>query len=225
MKNLKTYHQLFENTQELTPEQIEWLDECSDNWTVNPQTGLVDVDGSFSCTGQDLTDFKGVRFGVVRAYFSCEDNRLTSLEGSPQEAEGFYCDDNQLTSLVGSPKRVGLDFFCNNNQLTSLEGAPQEIGSDFNCSNNQLTSLEGAPQKIGGMFKCVNNPVSEDTLRSIFYQMEDEMSYQEAVESLWSEIPLEDQMLLYKPEFEWVGPEEIKRLELIRAYHGFKGMI
>jgi hypothetical protein len=50
-------------------------------------------------------------------------------------------------------------------------------------------------------------------------------SYIKAVESLWSKIPLEDQVLLYRPEFEWVSPEERRKLEALKAYHGFKGMI
>ena len=164
MKNLKTYSQLFESVGELTPEQIEWLDSCTQGtWTLNPQTGLVDVKGDSDCSDQELTDFKGVRFGVVSG-----------------------------------------DFYCRDNQLTSLEGAPQEVGGDFSCNNN---------------------PVSEKTLRRIFSRMKKGKSYIQAVESLWSKIPLEDQALLYRPEFEWVEPEERRKLEAMRAYHGFKGMI
>jgi len=55
--------------------------------------------------------------------------------------------------------------------------------------------------------------------------MEKRRSYLQAVESLWNEIPLEDQALLYRPEFEWVSPEERRKLEAMRAYRGFKGMI
>jgi hypothetical protein len=50
-------------------------------------------------------------------------------------------------------------------------------------------------------------------------------SYLRAVESLWSEIQSEDQALLYRPEFEWVDPEERRKLEALQAYQGFKGMI
>jgi hypothetical protein len=186
MKNLKTYHQLFENVSvELTPEQIEWLDECIDGtWALNPQTGLVDVKGNFSCIRQGLTDFKGVKFGVVSGSFDCD-----------------------------------------NNQLTSLEGAPQKVGNDFSCTGNQLTSLEGAPQKVGVDFFCYHNPVTNEILKKIFSHMKREKSYVKAVESLWSKIPLEDQILLYRPEFEWVSPEEVRKLEAMRAYQGFKGMI
>ena len=225
MKNLKTYR-MFESSVALTPEQIEWLDECTNvTWQLNPQTGLVDVEGSFDCRGQGLRDFKGVRFGDVGGYFRCSENQLTSLDGAPQEVGNFYCHNNQLTTLEGAPQKVGVDFICSNNQLTSLEGAPQKVGVGFNCSNNQLTSLEGAPQKVGLSFNCENNPVSEKTLSSIFSRMEKVGSYLKAVESLWPEIPVEDQALLYRPEFEWVGPDERKKLDALRAYQGFKGMI
>ena len=209
VKNLKTYSQLFENVGELTPEQVKWLDYCTkyggNTWTLNPQTGLFDVDGDFNCSGQGLTDFKGIRFGVV--------------------SKDFYCSYNQLTSLEGAPQEVGVDFECNNNQLTSLEGAPQKVGAGFYCEKNQLTSLEGAPREIGRDFYCEDNPVSEEILKSIFSLMEKRKSYLQAVESLWNEIPLEDQALLYRPEFEWVSPEERRKLEAMRAYYGIKGMI
>jgi len=211
----------------LTEEQVQWLNKCADGtWKINPQTGLVDVKGNFECFGQGLTDFKGVKFGVVSGSFNCADNQLTSLDGAPQKVgEHFSCRNNQLTSLEGSPQRVGWDFDCSNNQLTSLEGSPQRVGWDFDCGYNQLTSLEGAPLESGQDFYCGGNPVSEETLDRIFYRMKEGKSYIQAVESLWSDIPLEDRVLLYRPEFEWVSPEEIRKLEALKAYHGIKGMI
>ena len=132
MKNLKTY-KMFESSAELTPEQIEWLDNCTKGtWKMNPETGLVDVDGSFSCSGQGLTNFKGVRFGVIGGLFSCGNNQLTSLEGAPQV--------------------VGSDFYCNNNQLTSLEGAPQVVEGDFICYHNPVSN-----KTLSSIFSLMKN--------------------------------------------------------------------
>ncbi len=239
---------MFESSVALTPEQVEWLDKCTKGtWQLNPRTGRVDVDSDFDCDNQGLSDFKGVRFGVVRGYFYCNNNQLTSLEGAPQKVGGdFYCDDNQLTSLEGAPQKVGLyfscqdnqlttlegapqevggNFYCDNNQLTTLEGAPREVGGEFFCSKNQLTSLEGAPREVGGDFRCYDNPVSEKILKSIFRLMKKGESYMKTVESLWTEIPVEDQVLLYRPEFKWVVGDERRKLEALKAYQGFKGMI
>ena len=70
MRHIKEYNQLFESTQELTQEQKDWLDKCTrGSWVVNPQTGLVDVNGNFFCGEQDLDSFKGVRFGTVSGHF------------------------------------------------------------------------------------------------------------------------------------------------------------
>ena len=252
----------------LTEEQIKWLNQCTrGTWQLNPQTGLVDVDGSFHCSKQDLSDFKGVRFGVVEEDFRCEKNLLTSLVGAPRKVGGsFECDNNRLTSLEGAPREVGVDFYCRDNQLTTLEGAPQEVGGDFycyrnqlttlegaprevgwcfNCQANQLTSLAGAPQKVGrdfycednlltslegapqkvGSFSCGNNPVSDEALKSIFSRMEKGESYLKAVESLWSEIPVDDQALLYRPEFKWIGAEEVKKLQAVGRFNKIKGIL
>ena len=184
MKRILSY-KLFEEhkTTELTKEQVEWLDKCTKgSWELNPETGLVDIDGNFRCDKQDLTDFKGVRFGTIGRSFSCINNQLSSLEGSPKEVggdfdcsfnqltslegapnevgEGFYCGNNQLTNLEGSPKIVGGNFYCRYNNLTSLKGAPVSIGSDFSCSFNQLTSLDGAPVSVEGGFFCHNNQLA-----------------------------------------------------------------
>ena len=226
MKNLKTY-KMFESSVALTPEQVEWRDECTEGtWQLNPRTGLVDVDGDFDCIEQGLSDFKGVRFGVIKRDFECRSNQLTTLEGAPREVRGgFNCSDNQLTSLKGAPREVGKDFSCEDNQLTSLKGAPREVRGHFSCENNQLTTLERAPREVGGGFYCGNNPVSRKTLKNIFSRMEKGESYLKAVGSLWTEIPVEDQTLLYRPEFEWVGTDERRKLDALRAYQGFKGMI
>jgi hypothetical protein len=124
MKHVTSYN-LFESESEpirtvFTKEQLNWLDKCTENsWKYNPSTGLVDINGDFYCSGQNLQDFKGVRFGTV--------------------GRGFSCKNNQLTTLVGAPQSVGGDFNCHNNQLTTLVGAPQSVGDGFLCSGNPVT--------------------------------------------------------------------------------------
>ena len=143
------------------------------------------------------------------------------------DVDGYFdCSWQGLSDFKGVRfGKIGGKFYCDNNQLTTLEGAPREVGGYFSCDNNQLTTLEGAPQKVGGSFYCKDNPVSEKTLKSIFGLMKKGKSYLEATESIWPEIPVEDQILLYRPEFEWVVGDERKKLDALRAYQGFKGMI
>jgi len=233
MKNIKRYQELFESQIGLTKEQTEWLDECTrGKWTLNPQTGLVDVDGSFTCDYQGLTDFKGVRFGVVTGSFWCYSNELTSLKGAPLEVKGdFDCSENELTSLKDAPQKVGGDFNCGHNELTSLEGAPREVkghfdcsnneltslkdapqkvDGDFYCSNNELTSLEGAPQKVGMDFYCHGNPVSESALENIYDRMQSGMSWPDAVVAEWDSIESGEDKILLAPYNPNLSQEEIK---------------
>ena len=185
MRHIKGYNQLFESQQELTQEQKDWLDKCTDGtWEINPQTGLIDVYGDFECKEQGLPDFKGVRFGKVTLSFNCSDNSLTSLAGAPQSVGKFFnCSDNSLTSLEGAPQEVGASFDCSDNSLTSLEGVPRTVGGsfycseyfltsleglpegfsvdgNFNCSYNQLISIKGSPQIVGGNFNCSHNQLT-----------------------------------------------------------------
>ena len=161
MRHIKEYNQLFESTQELTREQKNWLNKCTDGtWEINPQTGLIDVYGDFECKEQGLPDFKGVRFGKVTLSFNCSDNSLTSLTGAPQSVGKFFnCSDNSLTSLEGAPQEVGASFDCSDNSLTSLKGGPPTVGGSFYCSENFITSLEGLPEgfSVDGNFNCSYN--------------------------------------------------------------------
>ena len=177
MRYLKTYR-LFEAAKTgLTPEQEAFLNRYTEgSWTYNPATGLVDVRGDFNYYNEGAETLRDIKFGKVSGDFDCSGNKLTTLEGAPQEVgwsfdcrennlislEGapqkvdgsFDCDSNKLTSLKGAPQKVGGRFDCARNKLTSLGGAPQEVGAGFYCRGNNLTSLEGAPQEVGGRFIC-----------------------------------------------------------------------
>jgi len=162
MKHLQSF-QLFEaHASVLTPDQEAFLNACTHGtWSVNPETGLVDVNGDFDCSKRGLKSLQGVSFGHVSGDFFCSYNQLTTLVGAPQTVdEIFACRSNQLTSLEGAPQTVGGSFWCDNNLLTTLEGAPQTVDRLFSCCNNQLITLEGAPQMVGGNFRCENNQLT-----------------------------------------------------------------
>ena len=199
MRHIKEFGQLFENTRELTLEQKDWLDKCTKGtYSFNPKTGLVDVDESFNCSRQGLTDFKGVRFGYVSGSFICFSNRLTSLEGAPRRVKEY--------------------FNCGNNQLTSLDGAPQSVGGSFDCSNNFLISLEGAPQKVGGEFYFFKNPISNEIVIRVLRKMSDDgITLEQAVSDLWNDISEEDRIYLAKHHPD-LPPEEKKEYMTLERY-------
>ncbi len=163
MKRILTY-KLFEAQAQaqapnkLTKRQENFLNKNSGNsakWTLNPQTGLVDVDGDFYCPKKELKDFKGIRFGRVSGNFHCRQIGLTSLEGAPLQVGGhFDCSYNPIGSLIGAPQEVGGFFACVKNNLSSLEGGPKQVDGAYDCRLNPLKSLDGAPEKVGGMFGC-----------------------------------------------------------------------
>ena len=105
---------------------------------------------------------------TVSNKFWCDNNRLTSLKGSPSHVGGsFHCQFNQLTSLKGSPSHVGGVFYCDENDLTSLEYCPSQVGGNFRCEYNSLSSLQDIHTqitKIGGSFYCRNNPIKSHIL-------------------------------------------------------------
>ncbi len=163
MKYLQSFS-LFESgtSGTLTQKQEAFLNQYTKGtWSLNPATGLVDVQGSFDCSNRQLKSLYGIKFGMVTGNFTCHHTQLTSLVGSPQKVGGdFGCDQNLLTSLAGAPQTVGGDFRCAFNQLTSLMGSPQKVEGYFWCSYNKLTTLEGAPQTVTGTFNCGYNQLT-----------------------------------------------------------------
>ena len=192
----------------LSREQIDWLSSCtSGNLSHDASTGLVSVKGNFDCSRQGLRDLKGVRFGTVTGYFNADDNLFTTLDGFPREI---------LSHL-----------YLTSNPLTSLKNAPSEVGGHLTLNKNQLTSLEGLPRKIGGALWVSTNPVSEEVLHKIAHLMGGLLyqNYLDSVELLWSEIPIEDQVLLYRPNFYWIGSEEKRKIEAFLFYSNIKNML
>ena len=121
--NYKTSTNESSSENNLTPEQINFLNNyVRGKWKLNAD-GDVDVDGDFSCSDKEIPDFKGIVFGKVTGHFDCSYNNLTTLEGCPKE--------------------IGGGFNCSRNRLTTLEGCPKEVGGGFDWSRNRLTTLEG----------------------------------------------------------------------------------
>ena len=98
----------------LTKKQESFLNRYTrGTWSVNPTTGLVDVQGSFDCSSRGLKSLCGIRFGTVTGDFWCSFNELITLEGAPQTVTGdFRCGHNKLTTLEGAPRKVGGSFTC-----------------------------------------------------------------------------------------------------------------
>jgi hypothetical protein len=157
MRHLQSFN-LFESSSHLTLGQIKFLnDHTRGTWQLNGD-GKVNVEGDFVCSGEDLDDLKGLRFGKVSVDFRCSNNNIKSLAGVPNEVGGdFWFANNRLQTLEGAPEKVGGDFRCAHNFIRSLVGSPREIGGTFRCDDNHLINLEGSPRSVGGDFSCSNN--------------------------------------------------------------------
>ena len=127
------------------------------NYTINDDLSIdVDVDVSLISNGLEYLPLK---FNYVDGNFNCSNNKLKTLEGSPQILDGsFLCFENELKSLEGSPSVVNGNFICYENELESLEGCPQILDGDFSCSDNKLKDLEHFPE-VNGIISMRGNPV------------------------------------------------------------------
>lgn len=153
---MKTYEEFVNEAKELSKDDIEKL---LKQWTSAEykfnSDGSVDVFGDVN-----ILNFKGkilpFKFKRIYGNFDCSNNKLTSLENSPEQVANFYCDYNNLINLVGSPKIVE-DFYCTNNKLTTLDGAPKNVNGTFSCRLNKITSLKGSPEYVKDAFICSDN--------------------------------------------------------------------
>ena len=116
------------------------------NYTINPD-GSIDVDGDVNLWNLGLTELPLI-FNRVTGYFLCDDNKLTSLKGSPRWIGGYFdCDCNRLTSLEFSPDYVGSYFSCELNDLTD-NLCDTEIGSNFFTTLEQDGLIQGPLNSI-----------------------------------------------------------------------------
>jgi len=82
------------------------------NYTINNDL-TVDVDGDVYLYYKKLKQIP-IKFDIIKGYFNCSNNYLTSLDFCPKEVGGnFNCSWNELISLDGCPKSVGGDFYSN----------------------------------------------------------------------------------------------------------------
>jgi len=81
------------------------------NYTINSDD-TVDVNGNvFLYRELGNMEKLPVKFGKVSGFFTCSENKLTTLEGCPNYVGGdFNCLDNKLISLEGCPSYIGGDF-------------------------------------------------------------------------------------------------------------------
>ena len=154
----------------------EWLDSMDiENYTINDNF-TVDVDGNVNLSAKKLTNIP-VQFGIVKGY--------------------FYCNDNQLTSLQGCPHSINNNFFCSANQLISLEGGPTSVNGDFYCNDNQLTTLQGCPKFVSGIFYCKNNSIKN--LSDFDCEFSDIFYHKGSIIEIFSEFYIEGELkLTYK---------------------------
>ena len=87
-----------------------------ENYTINPD-GSIDSENHV-----DLSYFKIKKLPI----------KFNKVMG------GFECNNNKLTTLEGSPNYVGRDFHCRNNNILTFEGAPNYIRGVFYCLYNPV---------------------------------------------------------------------------------------
>jgi len=60
----------------------------------------------------------------------------------------------------------------------------------------------------------------------IFRKMlESKLEYSDALKSLWMEIPIEEKLLLYSSDLDWVEEDEAAKLAKLKKYSNIKQMI
>ena len=161
MKHIKPYKIFESNSPNFPTTREEVIQVCEkyeiENYTINDDLS-IDVDDNVHL-GFKMLEYLPLKFNYVSGGFGCYENKLISLEGSPQILDGsFLCFENELKSLEGSPSVVNGNFICYENELESLEGCPQILDGDFSCSDNKLKDLEHFPE-VNGIISMRGNPV------------------------------------------------------------------
>lgn len=181
MKYLKSFNESLSNF--LTdPDQIRKIMDC--NVFSNGSTYKINTDGSIDVEGDvkipmsyfiynDVIDGYSKNFGTIPVKFRKVignfhiegGNKITSLEGCPEECQDFRVYDCEIKNLKGGPKIVRGNYDVQGTPITSLEGSPEEIYGYFDVSDTLITSLVGGPKRVGthtniAFYDCTNTKIT-----------------------------------------------------------------
>ena len=182
MKNMKTFTSFINEELKAEDKSFDILDDCvKGTWEIVDDK--INITGDFLANGKISGDsVLPLEFGKVSGEFDISNNRITSLEGCPEEAEVFNCSMNLLESLEDGPKKCKY-YLCSNNYIKSLDGLPdnlhtlsasgnsitslialggKKLEGDVFLNENFITSLEGCPEEVGGTLL-----LGECTLKSL----------------------------------------------------------
>lgn len=168
---------LNESSSPLTKDQIDFLNDRTDEWTWNEASGGVDVFTNFG-VGSWKQEKLPVRFNAVYGEFAVFNSELTSLDELPKKCNYLKLINTRIKSLEGF-KTSTSSFLISNNPLTSFFGLPP--GTYFHnlfAYQNQLISLEGLDEAQYKSFNFEMNPIPSDFLMKI-YDIGPEKYYQE----------------------------------------------
>lgn len=149
----------------------------------NLPRGLV-INDDLDLSAMDLEVLPDLTSIKVNGFFYCNNNKLKSLKGCPQEVGGFDCAGNDIESLMYGPAKASYYccslnnlkslkwapkdtefFYCNGNNLTDLQYGPVEA-LIYDCSNNKITNLDYIPNECEE-FVFDNNPIYKDYKKSL----------------------------------------------------------
>jgi hypothetical protein len=192
------------------------------NYTINEE-GSIDVDYDVDLTDKGLTELP-LKFRNVSGDFYCDNNKLTTLKGSPISVGGvFHCSDNQLTSLLGSPISIDSDFYCSRNNITSLEGIPQMRTGNINSYGNNLRDVKGIKEGWRGRLGIIslfNSNTNDPPVYEIFKLFPRER-WDEVVEFLNEYDVIRDGEIVVLQALEMVFHEmglDVPEIEYIKGY-------
>jgi len=125
---------------------------------------------------------------TIRSDFYCHDNKLTTLEGCPENIMGvFNCSKNNLKSLEFCPLSVKKSFIAKNNEIETVEFMPKYVKGDLDLSNNNIKSLEGIDKvlhHLEGKIILTGNPIKKglgslvrvDGINEVVFQTSDQQA-------------------------------------------------
>ena len=146
-----------------------------------PKDKKLVLNGDLDVSGMELTELPDLSNLIVKGYFDCSKNKLSSLRGAPRQVlkefccrgnrltslkyisdgiKDLDCSHNRLTSLEYTPQEIG-DLYCESNYLKDFTGAPRIVRKMFRADFNGLTSFAGFPDKVGGEFRAIHNNLEQ----------------------------------------------------------------
>ena len=167
-KEIKAVTIVPDNSPGIFVSEMVFPDENFRNWILSQdygKSGYITAAGlagvtSINVNEKSIADLKGIEYFTALKELSCNNNQLTALDVSKNEALVLLnCSNNALSALDVKANTALRVLYCHENKLTALDVSKNMALEEMFCLDNKLTALDVSKNTALTILYCYGNQI------------------------------------------------------------------